>query len=103
METLNILQSQDPNRSMHMLIFEKAVQTLNQIYIHACQFIRMFLIHSYNQTQQVPVITLKFIDQAFGTVSYNSSGNVPNQEMQNFYDDHYIRVFPTKISSYLLT
>mgnify|MGYP000856000054 FL=1 len=103
METLNILQSQDPNRSMHMLIFEKAVQTLNQIYIHACQFIRMFLIHSYNQTQQVPVITLKFIDQAFGTVSYNSSGNVPNQEMQNFYDAQYVRILPTKIYSYLLT
>ena len=79
-------------------IIQDLVIRTNKIVIHACQFIKIYCIHLFDNNMQLPIIDKKFISNVFiiitkrndkrGSLSEDKY-NDEMKRMKSFYEEHY--------------
>ncbi len=91
-------------------IFDACYRT-NQIVIHTYQFLRLWILHKYNNKQQIPEITKETIKMAFKTFVKEGRGPKPKgnnlkqlNEFIKFYEEHYKNLgLPNKLNGTYLS
>jgi hypothetical protein len=91
-------------------IFDACYRT-NQIVIHTYQFLRLWILHKYNNKQQIPEITKETIKMAFKTFVKEGRGPKPKgnnlkqlNEFIKFYEEHYKNLgLPNKLNGAYLS
>jgi hypothetical protein len=93
------------------ILFDACFRT-NQIVIHAYQFLRLWILHKYNNNLDIPKITFDIIKMTFNALSINNKGgNKPQgenlklyEELNKFYEENYKNLnYENKISSSYLS
>ena len=74
----------------------RTVLDINSIVIHALQFIKLYILHSYNKERRIPDISKVFVSCCLKTVAErNKSGRQPTtnrtlmDDLEKFYNKHY--------------
>jgi hypothetical protein len=63
---------------------------LNLIVIHAYQFLRLFILHSYHSDKHLPIIDIKLVTNIIKTVSHCGQNRKPvDKLLHEFYLEHY--------------
>jgi hypothetical protein len=90
---LNVLN----NENILPIIQDLVIRT-NKIVIHACQFIKLYCIHLFDNNMQLPIIDKKFITNTFIIITQRKDkrGSLSEakysdemKRMKEFYEEHY--------------
>ena len=82
----------------YVSIINDIVVKVNKIVIHTCQFLKLYLIHLYDNKKDFPVINEDFIGYVFMVLTIRKCGSggytettMPKQlkELTNFYNEYY--------------
>ena len=86
-----------------ILIINKLVERTNKIIIHSYQFLKLYLIHRYQNNKKFPIIDKNFISDIFKAITIrkcnkgkSSDDNLSKQYMKliKFYKNHYSLTIP---------
>lgn len=94
-------------RSDMELVFNDAIIRTNKLVIHVYQFLRLWILHKYENKEDIPLITKDTIQMCFkALIKPSKQGRQPTNnrllifnEFNKFYEDHYKNLgYPVRIN-----
>jgi len=70
---------------------------VNEIVKHTYQFVRMYILHCYENDKPIPTIDRSFLKTVFSLVSVRQKNSNTTVDLRNFYEKHYSPIQPEKI------
>jgi hypothetical protein len=95
----NIVSNKDCIYNINDLVYR-----IHIIVIHTYQFLKLYLLHLYENNKRFPKINKLFIERIINIVSFNATRTRPTKnttivairDLKKFYDDHYIQIIDQK-------